>query len=160
MIFRRADENDLLELLRIEEECFGAERFSTEIVRAFIVRADAFTVVAEDERMGRLVGSASCLISENTGEGRIASIAVINDRRKQGVGSGLLAECERILNTFRLRKYVLEVETSNMPAILMYTHREYEVVGLLKDYYGLGRDAYSMERKMSGGSRRLTVEQG
>ena len=158
MIFRRADENDIFELLRIEDECFGRERFSAEIVRAFIVRADAFTVVAEDEAVGRLVGSASCLVSANTGEGRIASIAVLKERRGQGIGSGLMGECEKTLGTFRLRKYVLEVEATNMPAIILYTHREYEVVGTLKDYYGLGRDAYTMEKRMGRETRKLTIQ--
>lgn len=157
MIFRRADENDILELMRIEDECFGRERFSAEVVRAFIVRADAFTVVAEDEKIGRLVGSASCLVSEDTGEGRVASVAVIKDRREQGIGSGLISECERILSTFRLRKYVLEVETTNMPAILLYASRGYRVAGLMKDYYGLGRDAYFMEKSLCRRLRRLTV---
>jgi ribosomal-protein-alanine N-acetyltransferase len=155
--FRRADENDLFELLRIEEECFGRERFSTDIVRAFIVRADAFTVVAEDEGAERLVGSASCLVSETAGEGRIASVAVLNERRAEGIGSGLLVECENVLATFRLRKYVLEVETTNIPAIVMYTHHGYEIVDTLIDYYGLGRDAYSMEKGLSRQKRRLTV---
>jgi ribosomal protein S18 acetylase RimI-like enzyme len=157
VLYRRANENDIFELLRIEDECFGAERFSTEIVRAFIVRADAFTVVAEDERAGRLVGSASCLISEDTGEGRIASIAVIRNHREQGIGSGLLTECEKTFGTFRLRRFVLEVETTNLPAILMYAHRGYTVKGLLKDYYGYGRDGYFMERRLCRDSRRLKV---
>lgn len=156
-MFRRADETDLFELLRIEDECFGHERFSAEIVRAFIVRADAFTVVAEDEAAGRLAGSASCLISENAGEGRIASIAVLKEKRGQGIGSGLLSECEKLFSTRPLRKYVLEVEATNIPAIVMYAHRGYEVTGTLKDYYGPGRDAYTMEKRLSRGTRRLTV---
>jgi ribosomal-protein-alanine N-acetyltransferase len=154
---RRADENDLFDLLRIEDVIFGRERFSVDIVRAFIVRADAFTVVAEDEGVGRLVGSASCLVSENTGEGRIASIAVLKEWRGQGIGSGLLEECERILSTFRLKKYVLEVEATNMPAIILYTHRGYEVVGTLKEYYGIGRDAYTMEKRLNRETRKLTL---
>ncbi len=157
MIFRRAGEGDLFELLRIEDECFGRERFSIEIVRAFIVRADAFTVVAEDERLGRLVGSASCLISLNAGEGRIASIAVLKESRHEGIGSGLLEECEKLLGSLPLRKYVLEVETTNMPAILLYTHRGYDVTETLKDYYGLGRDAYTMEKRLTRKTRRLTI---
>lgn len=157
MIFRRADENDLFELLRIEDECFGRERFSTEIVRAFILRADAFTVVAQDEGAGRLAGSASCLVSENTGEGRIASVAVLPGRRGQGIGSGLLAMCEKTLGNYPLRKYVLEVETTNMPATIMYAHNGYDVVGTLNDYYGPGRDAYIMEKRLSREARKLTV---
>ena len=131
------------------------ERFSAELVRAFIVRSDAFTVVAEDESIGRLVGSASCLISENAGEGRIASIAVIESHRKIGIGSGLMDECERIFASYRLRKYLLEVETTNFPAILLYTHRGYNVMGLIKDYYGTGRDAYFMERRLCRNRRRV-----
>ena len=145
------------ELLRIEDECFGKERFSSEVVRAFIVREDAFTVVAHDEKIGKLVGSAACLISEDSGEGRIASIAVVKDHREKGVASGLLDECEKILRGFRLRKYMLEVETTNTPAISLYRNRGYKTVGLIEDYYGTGRDAYAMEKRIPRPARKLTV---
>ena len=157
MIIRRATVDDIPELLRIEDETFGVERFSTEVVLAFIVRGDAFTVVAHDEELGKLVGSASCLISEESGEGRIASIAVVKDRRQEKIGAALLNESERILRDFRLRKYVLEVETTNTPAIILYKNRGYRVVGLLKDYYGNGRDAYAMEKKLDRATRKLTL---
>ncbi len=157
MIIRRATEDDLSELIRIEEETFGREKFSTDVVLAFIVRGDAFTIVAYDEKERRVVGSAACLVSEDTGEGRIASIAVQKSHRAQGVGSDLLAECERLLKGFRLSKYVLEVETTNMPAILLYTDRGYKTVRMLKDYYGLGRDAYAMEKRLGGTCRKLIV---
>ncbi len=156
MIIRRASEEDLPELVRLEDECFGKERFSTEVIRAFIVRGDAFTMVAYDDKLGRMVGSAAGLVSEDTGEGRIASIAVVKDHRRLGVGASLLEECERILRGFRLRKYVLEVETTNTPAIRLYASRGYANVGILKDYYGTGRDAFAMEKKI-GRMRRLIV---
>lgn len=155
MRYRRATENDIVELLRIEDECFGSERFSSDLVRAFIVRADAFTVVAEDEVSGRLVGSASCLISEYTGEGRIASIAVLREHRESSIGSGMLTDCEKLFESYRLRKFVLEVETTNMPAILLYSNSGYKVKGLLKDYYGAGRDAYYMEKRTCLKTRNL-----
>lgn len=156
MIYRRANENDLPDLLRIEDECFGMERFSTEVVLAFIVRVDAFTIVAQDDEADKLVGSAACLISEDSGEGRIASIAVLKDYREQGVGSNLLERCEEALRGHRLAKYVLEVETTNIPAIMLYMHRGYLNSGILKDYYGAGRDAFAMEKRTNK-SRRLTV---
>jgi ribosomal-protein-alanine N-acetyltransferase len=157
VIARRASVDDIPELLRIEDECFGKERFSVEVVRAFILRVDAFTVVACDEQTGKLVGSASCLISEDAGEGRIASIAVVKDREEQGIGSSLLNECEHVLLGFRLKKFVLEVETTNTPAIHLYTNRGYKTVGLLKDYYGGGRDAYAMEKMLDRTTRKLIV---
>ncbi len=157
MILRRATEDDLPDLLRIEDECFGNERFGVEVVRAFIVRGDAFTMVAYDEKIDRLVGSAACLISEGSGEGRIASIAVIKDYREQGVGSALLDACEETLRGFQLREYVLEVETTNIPAISLYRNRGYKTVGLLKDYYGTGRDGYAMEKKISRTTRKVIL---
>ncbi len=158
VIFRRADLSDIPELLRIEEECFGTERFSAEVVRAFIIRSDAFTVVARDETIDRLVGSAACLISRDLGEGRIASVAVLRSYRRRGIGSALLDECERILRGFHLRKAVLEVETTNLPAIHLYKNRGYLTVGLLKDYYGTGRDGYFMDKKISRTTRKVTVK--
>lgn len=145
---RRASRADLDGLLRIEERCFGAEKFSPETVNAFLERDDAFVVAAEES--GDLVGSAMCLVSFERKEGRIASIAVVAEMRRKGIGSLLLRECERLFDSLDTEEYTLEVETVNEPAIAMYLSHGYSVLGTIEDFYGAGRQAYFMSKKPSG----------
>lgn len=92
VIIRQADELDLTELLKIEEDCFGSERFNMETVRAFVVRDDTFVLVAFEGN--DILGSAMCMVSELDHQGKIASIAVLRQRRGTGIGAALLDECE------------------------------------------------------------------
>ena len=146
MIVRRATECELPELLKIEEDCFGVEKFSPETVRAFASRSDAFVLLAieGDEKLG----SAMCIISEEANEGKIASIAVLRRHRGRGLGALLLEACEKEFRDRHLRRYSLEVETENAPAISLYLSRGYEAKGIIKDFYSVGRDAYCMEKKV------------
>ena len=148
---RLADAKDMPGLLRIEEDCFANEKFSEQVVRAFIEREDAFIVVAVEGT--EIVGSALCIFSDCMGEGKIASIAVLRKRRGEGIGSQLLEECENMFRSRNLTRYSLEVETSNEPAISLYLTRGYEVKGTIKDFYTGGRDAYAMEKVV--GSRKV-----
>lgn len=145
---RKAESTDLQGLLAIEEKCFGSEKFSPETVTAFLERDDAFIVIAEEE--GGLVGSAMCLVSMERREGRIASVAVLTDRRREGIGSKLLAECEAIFLCMGLEEHSLEVETNNEPAISMYLSHGFRIIGMIEDFYGSGRHAYYMVKKTRG----------
>jgi ribosomal protein S18 acetylase RimI-like enzyme len=131
--------------MSIEERCFGTEKFSQETVLAFLVRDDAFVVVAEEP--GEMVGAAMCLVSDEHREGRIASIAVPKPMRGRGIGAMLLRQCEEVFEGLGMTTYSLEVETINEPAISMYLSHGYQVAGLIQDFYGLGRPAYFMIKR-------------
>lgn len=145
---RKAEQTDLDELMKIEEMCFGAEKFSPETIRAFLERDDAFVVAADEG--GSLIGSAMCLVSFERREGRIASIAVMEDMRRKGIGSLLLRECERVFASLDTEEYSLEVETVNEPAIALYRNHGYKEIGTIEDFYGLRRHAYFMVKKARG----------
>lgn len=152
---RQADETDLLELLKVEEDCFGSERFNTETVRAFVVRDDTFVLVAYEG--GEIVGSAMCMVSELDLHGKIASIAVLKHRRGTGIGAALLDECEKVFRSQGLVRYSLEVEASNSLAIALYASRGYVVKASLQDFYGAGRLAFYMEKKLDLGKANVNV---
>jgi ribosomal-protein-alanine N-acetyltransferase len=143
---RAADEWDIEGLLEIELECFGAEKFNAETVRAFVVRDDTFVLLTIDKE--KIVGSAMCMISDLGREGKIASIAVLKEYRGSGVGSLLLDECEKVFQSHGLTKYTLEVDVMNKPAISLYTSTGYEVKASIQDFYGVGRPAYIMEKNI------------
>jgi ribosomal protein S18 acetylase RimI-like enzyme len=147
VIVRKAAETDLPQLLKIEEECFGNEKFTPETIRAFVARSDTFVLMAVDER--ELLGSAMCMVSTEGNVGKIASIAVLRRYRGRGVGSALLGACENEFRSHDLGRYSLEVETENESAISLYLSRGYEPKGIIKDFYSVGRDAYCMEKKVT-----------
>lgn len=146
MIVRTADEHDLPGLLRIEEECFGVEKFNVVILRSFIERWDSFVKVAIDG--GDIVGSAMCMISEARQEGRIASIAVLPALKRRGIGARLLSECETRFLSYGLVRSTLEVDVGNEAAVSLYESMGYEIRGMIPDFYGLGRDAYVMQKRL------------
>ncbi|MGQ9587200.1 MAG: GNAT family N-acetyltransferase [Thermoplasmata archaeon] len=152
---READERDMPGLVRLEEDCFADERFSPEVLRTFLVRDDAFVIVAVEN--DEIVGSAMCMISQDMGEGKIASIAVLRKARGAGIGSALLDECENRFRAMNLRLYTLEVEDTNEPAIALYKSRGYETRGTMKDFYGIGRHAYAMEKSVGPMGTKVTV---
>lgn len=154
MMIRKASERELPDLLRIEEECFGMEKFSPETVRAFVARSDTFVLLATEG--DEILGSAMCITSEEASEGKIASIAVLRRHRGRGVGALLLEACEGEFGSRHLRKYSLEVETENEPAISLYLGRGYKPKGIIKDFYSVGRDAYCMEKR-AGNDERVQI---
>jgi len=145
VIVRLASEEDLPRLMEIEDLCFGPERFSQETVQAFLVRDDAFIVVAEE--LEELRGSAMCTTSDERGEGRIASLAVPERMRGRGIGGMLLDECEKVFVDLGMTVYSLEVETVNEPAIAIYSSHRYEISSIISDFYGRGRPAYAMIKR-------------
>ncbi len=150
VLFRRAVEEDLPGLMNVEGDCFGIERFSPQVVRAFIERENAFIVVGIEEK--EIVGSAMALYSEEVGEGKIASVAVMRRCRGQGIGAQLLEECESVFRAHGLRRYSLEVETTNEPAVSLYLSRGYTEKGIINDFYAAGRHAYCMEKRVGNGN--------
>ncbi len=149
MLPRLADAHDLPGIMRIEQECFGEERFTAEVVLSLITRADAFTMVAESE--GRMVGAAMGMFSQETGEGKIASVAVLKRYRRRGIGTRLLEACEEIFRSYGLSLFTLEVEVTNEPAVALYASRGYMIEEVLAGFYSRGRDAYRMVKR--GASR-------
>ncbi len=148
---RLASQDDLAKLLRLELRCFGTERFSKQVVEAFLRRDDCFVLVAEEK--GRTVGAGMCVYCAHSGEGRIASVAVDTRHRGKGIGRSLLSACERRLLGKGVSEFTLEVETSNETAIALYLAHGYQLKGIAKDYYSKGRDAYVMSKAAISGKR-------
>ena len=143
---RAADLRDLPGLMRIEDECFGVEKFSPDTIRSFIERTDTFVIVAIEAE--ETIGSAMCMVSVERGEGRVASVAVLPSFRMKSVGTKLLEECESEFIGRGLAISILEVDIANEAAMALYESLGYAVLGIIKDFYGAGRDAYSMEKTL------------
>ena len=142
--------------MRTENLCFGDDRFSPRVVRSLISRRDAFVLVALEEDV--IIGAAMCVFSKAQCVGRIASVAVLADRRERGVGTKLLNACERDLRKTGITRFALEVSVANAVAVRMYESSGYSTRSTIQDYYGKGLDAFYMEKDVTMKGRRTKVK--
>ncbi len=141
---RLATLEDLDGMMRIEELCFGDERFDRGTVRAYLTRRDAFALVATAE--DRVVGASMGMVSTRLGCGRIGSVAVVDTHRGKGIGKMLLNACEEEFRKRGITHFLLEVGVDNSDAVKLYETNGYISKGVISGYYSKGRDAFFMEK--------------
>jgi ribosomal-protein-alanine N-acetyltransferase len=74
----------------------------------------------------------------------IATLAVLPEYRRRGIGRTLLQTCEEQLKVAQIR---LNVRASNQAAVHLYKEAGYQKTGLWKNYYADGEDALVMEKE-------------
>jgi ribosomal-protein-alanine N-acetyltransferase len=92
---------------------------------------------------GEMIGFAAGDPRPAEGFSWIATIGVVPEFRRRGVGRELLRACEARLSTPRLR---LSVRASNQAAIRLYEQEEYAQVEVWHNYYKDGEAAVVMEK--------------
>ncbi len=152
---RPATPKDLEGMMRIEELCFGDERFDSETVRAYLARTDAFAIVAVTK--DGIVGAAMSTASARLGRGRIGSVAVLEGHRGKGVGKKLLEACETEFRARGITQFLLEVAVDNIDAIKLYEANGYRISDIIGGYYSRGKDAYLMEKDVTMEGRRVRI---
>lgn len=135
---RRARESDAKVLWHIETACFD-DSWEVATLRASLNRDEYCAVVCEtDPAVGYAIGR---IVAD---EAELMRIAVMPQRRGQGIGKVLLAA---LLDAFREEgagKVFLEVRQSNVAAISLYQEAGFVKTGTRPWYYGNGEDAVNM----------------
>ena len=80
--------------------------------------------------------------------GWIVSLAVVPDYRGRGFAKGLLRALEKHARENGASKLALEVGVVNVPALNLYLHDGFRLVGTVADYYGKGKDAFYLEKRL------------
>lgn len=123
---------DLPEILLIEEDLFGPERWTAGMFRSELDAGNHY-LVARDER-GTVVGYAGLAVSPPE-EAWVNNIAVRRDRQRQGIGrlllEALLAEARRR----GVRRVLLEVAATNVAGQRLYADYGFEPVSVRRRYY-------------------------
>jgi ribosomal protein S18 acetylase RimI-like enzyme len=132
---------DLNALRRLENICFEKDAwplFDLIAVLTFpgVVRLKA---VEDNQMVGFIAGDPR----PSQGFSWIATIAVLPEYRRKGIGRSLLHSCETQLKTPRLR---LSVRVSNQSAIALYEQEGYRAMDIWKAYYNDGENAVVMEK--------------
>lgn len=145
MRIRSAGIEELPEVQRIENSCFGEERYSAEVLAAMLEEEGFETFLAEDEE---IMGSATVNYRKDLVAAQLVSIAVLPRFRGRGVARALLAEAEARVRKRGADRMVLQVSVTNVAALNLYLHQGYVLQGMIGDYYGPGKDAYFMEKML------------
>lgn len=135
---------DLGPLQRIERVSFDADRWPLLDLLAVLTFPDVICLKAVAD--GRMVGFIAGDRREARGLSWIATVAVLPQFRRQGIGRALLEACEAGLATPRVR---LCVRIDNSSAIRLYERAGYERVDIWPRYYKDRADAMVMEKSFA-----------
>jgi [ribosomal protein S18]-alanine N-acetyltransferase len=118
----------IAEVLPIEEDLFGAEKWSAAMFWNELAQRHFYLVAEEDEKVAGYAGLA--IVDQQ--ECWVQNIAVDRRAQRGGIGRQLL---EALLAEAGQRKVLLEVAVDNAPAQRLYAGYDFEPVGLRRGYY-------------------------
>jgi ribosomal protein S18 acetylase RimI-like enzyme len=132
---------DLPGVMRLERLCFGDDAWPLfDVVGMLSWPGEVRLKVMEGKR---IIGFASGESDADASLSQIATIGVDPEFRQRGIGSALLAACERALPGKRLQ---LTVRADNLPAIRLYEKFGYRSYARLQNYYRHGKAGIAMEK--------------
>ncbi len=132
---------DMPEVLEIERHSFEFPWSDEDFVRCLRQR-NCIGMVAEHE--DRVVGYMIYELQKN--RIHVLNFAVAADRRRQGVGSQMVAKLIAKLSAQGRTRILLEVRETNLPAQLFFRENGFRAVSVLRNYYeDTPEDAYLMQ---------------
>lgn len=126
----------LPQVVALETVCFPADPWSGALFQAALDNPAVAILLAQGED-GALLGYA--VLSTVLDEGNLDNIAVAPAARRRGIADALLSA----LTAFgreHLSRLMLEVRSSNTPAIALYEKHGFIAVGRRKNYYDAPRE--------------------
>ena len=118
----------IAEVLPIEEDLFGAEKWSAAMFWNELAQRHFYLVAEENEKVAGYAG----LSVVDQEESWVQNIAVDRRAQRGGIGRQLL---EALLAEAGKRKVLLEVAVDNAPAQRLYAGYDFEPVGIRRGYY-------------------------
>ena len=132
---------DISPLRHLEKICFPQDAWAMFDLVAVLTFPNVIRLKAVDE--GKMIGFIAGDPRPSEGFSWIATVGVLPDYRRQGIGRRLLHLCEEQLPTARVR---LSVRISNEEAIQLYRQEGYQTINIWESYYDDGSDAVVMEK--------------
>ncbi len=86
----------------------------------------------------------------NSSTGELLALAVIPEYHRQGLGSALLGQVEKMASQYGLKKIRLHTAIDNLPARNLFQKAGYKRVGSEKSYYPKGQSAVMMMKTLDG----------
>ncbi len=133
---------DLNALAKLERACFDKDAWPFLDLVAVLTFPDVVRLKAVED--GRMIGFVAGDMRGAEGISWIATIGIVPEYRRRGIGRQLLRACESKLNSSRIR---LSVRASNDGAIRLYEQEGYRRVEVWQGYYNDGEAAIVMEKE-------------
>ncbi len=142
MIIKALSSKYINEIVKIENESFISP-WPKQVLADYIKRSGFFCNIAVNGNDEDVAGySISTLVYD---EIHVFKIAVASCHRRKGVAVELLSDTFSFYEKMGALSVVLEVRTTNAPAIALYRKLGFEILRTRKNYYGRGKgDAYVM----------------
>jgi len=133
---RRADEGDLDAIMAIEGPTFGADAWSSEVMRAELASSNTHYLVAFPVGTPqRIEGYAGLLAPRGAQQGDIQTIAVAESARRRGLGRTLVLSLINAARDRGAREIFLEVRADNPGAQALYVSLGFEQIAVRPRYY-------------------------
>jgi len=140
--------SDFETLYRIDQICFpkgiSYGRFE---MKVYLRTRGSYCLLAETD--GNVAGFILAELAPD--EGHIVTLDVLEDYRRQGIGSLLLSAAENEMISRGGKRMVLETATTNKAAIALWNKHGYRETGTLENYYGHGQNALKMQKPLAPG---------
>lgn len=130
-------------LMKLEEDIFGEESLSEWYMVSHIHHGNVMVMVDSQKKKA---GIAVLMRDwDELDKCYLADFGIRADYRGRGLGSAFLAKVLELVKEEGFRRISLTVDTSNEPAIGLYTKHGFKIVRERRDLYGPGRHRYVME---------------
>ncbi len=139
---RHARPHDTERVIEIEHACFTNP--NPTLLGNVCGIVDGFLVAENDEGVVGYV----LFTPSSASDARVLSLAVAPGHRRQGVATRLLHGAFDVLRDRDFDSVGLEVRVSNDAAGSLYDELGFVPVGIEKEYYDDGEDAYLMEKNL------------
>ena len=137
--------SDFETLYRIDQICFpkgiSYGRFE---MKVYLRARGSYCLLAESG--GNVAGFILAELAPD--EGHIVTLDVLEEYRRQGIGSLLLSAAEKEMISRGGQRMVLETATTNAAAIALWQKHGYRQLGIMESYYGPAQDAFRMDKEL------------
>lgn len=146
---RLAKGEDLECLWKIDQACFPPEQaYSRLELSTYMRRPGAFTLLAETDATPTAIAGFIVAEANRRGQGHVVTIDVLENKRRHGVGSKLLAEAEDRIKNAGCHSVFLESAVDNSSALLFYKRHGYFIEKTIPRYYNGVLDAFLLRKDL------------
>ena len=135
---------DILQISKIEEECFPQEPWSFKMLASSFETESFHGVLAEDG--DEIIGYGGITVAFDSAD--IANVAVTEPYRNSGVGTAIIAELLKTAKSLGAKKVFLEVRVSNSIAMELYLKSGFKGAYARTRYYSDGEDCLVMVKEL------------
>lgn len=140
---RRWEREDCFAVSEIEKLCFS-DPWTEEMVLGSFSDDHFRGYVAETE--GKVIAYVGISVVFDTAD--VLLVAVVEEYRRRGVAKTLLNRSLASARENGAERAMLEVDVKNTAAIACYLGSGFEKIAERKNYYGEGKDAFIMEKRL------------